>query len=240
MKQNLDSLFNSNILVVVPARGGSKGIKLKNLQKINGISLVEIAGNVVSELDYINQAIVSTDHPEIANLANKSGLDSPFFRPKDLSGDFISDVEVLTHSLKEMEKIKKIQYDLIVMLQPTSPTRKPYHVTKAILKLIEKKHDSVITISKLDSKYHPLKQFLLEDQNIKYFDNKGQTIIARQQLNDTYVRNGLVYVMTRDCLINQKKVISENCGYLIIDEPTANIDSLEDLKLAQDLISSHT
>ena len=227
-------------MVVVPARGGSKGIKLKNLKKINGLSLVEMVGRVVNDLDYINRAIVSTDHLKIANLAKKSGLEIPFMRPKDLSGDFISDVEVLTHAVNEIEKIDKIQYDFIVMLQPTSPTRKSYHVTETILKIIEKKYDSVITISKLDSKHHPLKQFLLDGHNIKYYDNNGQSIIARQQLNDTYIRNGLVYVMTRDCLINQKKVIGENCGYLIIDEPIANIDSHEDLKLAQKLISRRT
>ena len=227
-------------MVVVPARGGSKGIKLKNLKKINGLSLVEMVGKVISELDYINKAIVSTDHPKIARLANKSGLESPFMRPKELSGDFISDVEVLTHAVKEIEIIDKIQYDFIVMLQPTSPSRKPYHVTETILKIIEKNYDSVITISKLDSKYHPLKQFTLDDKNVKYYDNNGQSIIARQQLNDTYIRNGLVYVLTRDCLMKQKKVIGNNCGYLIINEPTANIDTLEDLKLAQDLISSDT
>ena len=84
-----------------------------------------------------------------------------------------------------------------------------------------------------------MKQFLIDEDNIKYFNKEGKNIIARQQLNDIYHRNGLVYVITRDCLVKQKAVIGSNCGYVIIDEPVANIDSLEDLEMAQNLISSH-
>ena len=112
---------NKKILAVCPARGGSKGIPLKNLRPFLGIPLVARVGNLVSDIPAIDRAIVSTDHQEIAEIARQSGLDAPFFRPEDLSGDQISDAQVLIHALNEMERIDKVQYDIVIMLQPTSP-----------------------------------------------------------------------------------------------------------------------
>ena len=91
------------ILAVVPARGGSKGIKLKNLKKINGKSLIQIVSEVILKSKIFTNAVVSTDNNLIRKEALKFGLDVPFIRPKSLSGDFISDVEVLRHALKKSE-----------------------------------------------------------------------------------------------------------------------------------------
>ena len=76
---------NKKILAVCPARGGSKGIPMKNLKSFLGIPLVARVGHLVSEIPLIDRAIVSTDHPEIAEVARESGLDAPFFRPEYLS-----------------------------------------------------------------------------------------------------------------------------------------------------------
>ena len=91
------------ILAVCPARGGSKGIPLKNLAPFLGVPLVARVGQLVGEIPIIDRAVVSTDHPEIAKIVKNSGLDAPFFRPPDLSGDRISDAPVLIHALEEME-----------------------------------------------------------------------------------------------------------------------------------------
>src|SRR5665811_2210477 len=103
------------ILAVCPARGGSKGIPLKNLTPFLGIPLVARVGQLVREIPIIDRAVVSTDHPEIAEIAKKSGLDAPFFRPPDLSGDRISDAPVLIHALEEMEHQDNVQYDIVIM-----------------------------------------------------------------------------------------------------------------------------
>jgi len=112
-----------NILIVVPARGGSKGIKLKNLKTIFGDSLIKITSKVIHQLPFEYTAIVSTDHPDIANEAKECNLEVPFIRPKSISGDFISDWDVLNHAILEMEKIKNKIFDIVIMLQPTSPLR---------------------------------------------------------------------------------------------------------------------
>ena len=98
---------NLSILAVIPARGGSKGILLKNLKKVGGVPIVELASQVASAVEFIDRIVVSTDNEEIAKAAIKGGADAPFRRPEILSGDRISDVQVLTHALKEMERQDK-------------------------------------------------------------------------------------------------------------------------------------
>ena len=131
------------ILVVVPARGGSKGIRLKNLRSVLGVPMVARVGHVVGQLEIIDRAVVSTDHEEIARVAEASGLAAPFRRPETLSGDRIGDLEVLTHALGEMERIDGLTYDIVVMLQPTSPLRKPEHVTATVEMLLQGSWDAV-------------------------------------------------------------------------------------------------
>jgi CMP-N-acetylneuraminic acid synthetase len=92
-------LKGRRILVVVPARGGSKGIPLKNLRVVAGKSLVAWAGSVASELPYVDRAVVSTDHAAIAETARSAGLAVPFLRPESLSGDRVADWDVLHHAL---------------------------------------------------------------------------------------------------------------------------------------------
>ena len=128
-------LDGRRILAVVPARGGSKGIKLKNLREIHGVSLVARVGHVVQKLPVLDRAVVSTDHEEIARAAEAAGLDAPFRRPEEISGDRIGDLDVLTHALETMEAIDGTTYDIVVMLQPTSPSRQPEHVHDCIAKL---------------------------------------------------------------------------------------------------------
>ena len=113
------------MLAVVPARGGSRGIKLKNLREVGGRSLVSRAGDVVSQIAEIDRAIVSTDHADIARVAREAGLDAPFIRPAEISGDFASALDVLLHAVEATEAIDGCQYQVIVLLEPTSPLRTP-------------------------------------------------------------------------------------------------------------------
>ena len=149
---------NNRILAVVPARSGSKGIKFKNIRLLNGIPLIGYTANLITQLDIIDEAIVSTDSIKIANIAKKYELDAPFLRPKKLSGDLVSDLDVLNHVLSEMRIKMKKDFEIILLLPPTSPMRLKVDVIKVIKKLIDKSLDSVWTVSKSDKKNHPLKQ----------------------------------------------------------------------------------
>ncbi|NRF33152.1 cytidylyltransferase domain-containing protein [Vibrio coralliilyticus] len=224
---------DKKILAVVPARGGSKGVKLKNIRTVNGKPLVALVGEVISQIGFIDYAMVSTDHVKIAEVAKASGLQVPFYRPAYLSGDRIGDVEVLTHSLIEAEKLNDERYDLVVMLQPTSPTRTAKHVSDAIELLISENADSVWTVSETDSKGNPLKQLTINDGCIDFYDDRGAKIIARQELIPTYHKNGVAYVMTRDCLLEHQSIKGKKCVSLVIEEPMANIDTEMDIAFAE-------
>ena len=226
-------LNGKTILVVVPARGGSKGIKLKNIYPLCGKPLIVYTGEVVQQLEYVDRAVVSTDHKEIARIAQSCGLDAPFYRPDSLSGDMISDWDVLNHALREMEERDSKKYDIVIALQPTSPLRKPEHVTQAVTTLLEGDFDAVWTVSQTDSKGHPLKQLVVTDGLIDYYDPAGANIIARQQLTPVYHRNGVAYVIHRECILEKKSTKGDKTGAVIIDEPMANIDTEMDILFAE-------
>lgn len=225
------------ILVVCPARGGSKGIPLKNLQPFLGVPLVARVGHLVAEVAGIDRAIVSTDSEQIAKVAKESGLDVPFYRPETLSGDRISDLDVLTHALVEMERLDGVSYDIVVMLQPTSPLRRAQHVRDTIQMLVDGDWDAVWTVSETDSKEHPLKQLTISDGRLDYYDQAGKQIIARQQLVPVFHRNGVAYAIKRSCLLDQQSIKGERTGALVLPEHMVSIDTYWDFELAEFIYS---
>ena len=223
---------NKSVLAVVPARGGSKGIPLKNLQPVNGVPLVALVGRVLAALPEVDRAVVSTDHDEIAAVAEAAGIAAPFRRPDTLSGDRIGDIDVLIHALETCEKFDGVKYDIVLMLQPTSPLREAAHVRDCALKLVDGNWDAVWTVSQTDSKGHPLKQLALEaDGGMDYYDPAGANIIARQQLKPVYHRNGIAYAFTRNCLLNQRSIKGARTAALVIEGEHVSIDTEWDLAL---------
>ena len=225
------------ILAVVPARGGSKGIPLKNIYPLKGESLIARVAKFIKDISIIDKAIVSTDHPKIAEEAIEHGLNSPFVRPKKISGDRVPDWDVLIHALEYMENIDNVIYDIVLLLQPTSPMRKKDEVVGAINMLIEKNCDAVWTVSETDSKSHPLKQLNILDSKISYYDPHGETIIARQDLEKIYHRNGVAYVITRECLKNNKSLMGNNTCAYICTQKHVSIDTLDDIKYIEYLLN---
>jgi len=221
------------VLAVVPARGGSKGVPLKNLRTIGGESLIAIVGKVLSQIKCIDRAVISTDHEGIASEGEKADIDVPFRRPESLSGDRISDLDVLTHALKEIERIDGRQYDVIVMLQPTSPLRTASEVEDTVRLLIEDELDSVWTVSPTDSKNHPLKQLTIKNGHLDHYDPDGSSIIARQQLSTVYHRNGAAYAITRSCLLEQKSIMGQHAGAVISEGMHISIDTEWDIELIE-------
>lgn len=227
-------LDSRRILTVVPARGGSKGVALKNLQPLRGVSLIAHVGRIVGEVPSIDRAVVSTDHSGIAAEAEKAGLAAPFMRPSEIAGDLIGDLQVLEHALGAMEAIDGVTYDVVLMLQPTSPLRRPQHVQVVLEKLVREGWDAVWTVSPTDLKYHPLKQLAVGEGGVMgYFDPAGSRIVARQQLQPVYHRNGVAYAFTRECLLEQRTIMGARSAAVILDEALVSIDTLDDFRLAE-------
>ena len=239
-KWRVRPIYNGKrILAVVPARGGSKGVPLKNLRKVCGRSLVAWVGDVIQHVACLDRAVVSTDHEGIAREAEKSGIDAPFRRPVELSGDRIGDVDVLQHALTTMESLDGVRYDVVVMLQPTSLSRRPEHIEVAITRLLDGNYDAVWSVSETDLKSHPLKQLVVsESGKLRYYDPKGAEIIARQQLTPVYHRNGIVYALARDCLLKGGMLLPSNVTSIIVDGPVINIDTEQDLVDAEEQLGT--
>lgn len=225
------------VLAVVPARGGSKGIKLKNLRTIQGRPLVALAGDIALRVPEIDRRVVSTDHPEIARVAQSAGLDAPFMRPVDISGDRIGDWDVLINSLRETEAADGTTYDIVVMLQPTSPLRRAEDVSGVIRMLVDGAYDSVWSVSETDSKAHPLKQLVVRDGRMDYWDARGSQIIARQQLEPVFHRNGVAYAMTRSCLVDQRTIKGAKTGAYVVAGEHVSIDTEWDLAMVEFLLN---
>ena len=228
------------VLAIIPARGGSKGIPLKNLKKINGKSLIEITSDCIQKCSYIDHSVISSDLDEIIAEAKKFGLQSYFKRPAKISGDDIGDIPVLTHALIEAEKETKLIFDIIIMLQPTCPTRYPSQINEVIEKIILSNFETVWTINKVDIKFHPDKQLNIDSNgHLDYFTQKGKKIIARQELKDTYMKNGIAYALTRDCLLKKQVLLGDKAGFILNSGVIVNIDTINDLNLAEKILNQN-
>ena len=226
-----------NVLCVIPARGGSKGIPLKNLKKVNGISLLGRAIRCAKESPFVTNIVVSTDHPEILEEALVHGADVPFVRPVTLSGDRVGDMPVLRHALMESESFYKKEFDYVIMLQPTSPLRTPAIVNEVCRIAIDGNYDAVWSVSEVDLKYHPYKQLKVTDNHLlEYFDVNGVNIIARQQLTPTYYRNGAAYVFSRHSCFAFNHTLATKTSFYVVPEHQISIDSIEDLKIVSEII----
>ncbi len=225
-----------NILCIIPARSGSKGIKDKNIKKIKNLTLIEHAYIFAKKLKKFDKIIVSTDSKKYLGYLRKYKYKfQKFLRPKNLAQKNITDLEVISYELKRYEKYFKKKFNYVVCLQPTSPIRKIQDFKKCFKILKQKKPDALWTVSKIDSKFNPIKQLIFKNDKLKYFSKDGPKFKSRQLLKNTYIRNGVAYFYSRKTILNYKKVLPNNSLYYEIKNKYVNIDNTVDLNLARKL-----
>ncbi len=225
------------ILAVIPARGGSKSVLRKNIVKVNGKPLISYTINAALMVDCLTDVVVSTDDSEIANISRDLGAQVPFIRPEDLASDEAQSAPVIEHALNFMENEKGIKYDAVLMLQPTSPLRTSIHIKESIDLFLSQECDSVVSVVSVGGN-HPFRmKRLVGNQLVNYIDQGFWDMRPRQTLPDVYIRNGAIYLIDRDVIINQHQLIGSKClGYVMSDTESANIDTPIDLMLAELLI----
>jgi CMP-N,N'-diacetyllegionaminic acid synthase len=223
------------VLAVVPARGGSKGIPRKNLARVGGKTLIEHAAGVVKALSWIDAAVLSTDDEEIAVEGLRCGLPVPFRRPAELAADTAGAVEMWRHAWLECERLHGHRFDLSILLEPTSPLRKPEDVEHTLSALVGKGHAAAVTVSRVPAHYAPEKTLLIQQGVIGFTVPAGARIRQRQQLPAYYHQNGACYAVRRATLVDQGHLIDHDCAAVIIERPLVNIDEPLDLELAEHL-----
>ena len=186
-----------SIICIIPARGGSKGVKKKNLVKIGNYTLVERALFTALGVKVISRVIVSSDSDDIIKLVNKYGEYAPFKRPSELATDEAGSLGVIQHALKWAEKKDNKKYNYIVLLEPPCPFRLPKHVDQGLKIIAEKNATSVVSLVEVGD-YHPIR--------MKKMDNNGALTgfytdepegLRRQDQDQVYIRNCAVSVFTR-------------------------------------------
>lgn len=221
------------ILVVVPARGGSKGIPRKNLRAVGGRSLVAHAASIASSIKLVDAAILTTDDPEIAAEGIRFGLDVPFIRPVELSSDVSTTVDVWRHAWLAAEGYYAKKFDISILLEPTSPLRRLEDIERTLYALLKSGVDCSFTVSPTPAHYTPEKTLMItSDQRIDYYlpADKVQTI---RQLIPPYVhRNGICYVVRRAHLVDKGMIVTPGSLPILIDRPVVNIDELCELEYA--------
>lgn len=223
-----------SVLAVVPARGGSKGVPRKNLQKVGGLSLIARAAAVVRALPWIDAALISTDDPEMAEEGRRHGLEAPFLRPAELAGDMAGAAETWRHAWLEAERLHGRRYDLSIWLQPTSPLRRPEDVTETVTAMVDGGHAAAATVSPVPGHYTPEKSFTVDAAGVMHFYvAEGARHAARQSIPAYYTRNGHCYAVRRATLVDRLHIVEEDCRAVVIERFIVNIDEPIELELAE-------
>ncbi len=225
------------VLAVVPARGGSKSIPRKNLCTVGGRSLVARAGDVAAALPWLDAALISTDDREIGEAARDAGLDFPFLRPDELAGDRAGSAEMWRHAWLAAEAHYGRRFDLSVLLEPTSPLRRPEDVTATVDLLLDSGARAAATVSPTPAHFTPHKTLTRDgDGRIGFYLATGARHALRQSIPDYYHRNGVCYALRRATLVDDGHIIEEDCAALVIERPLVNIDEPFELELAEWLL----
>ena len=224
------------ILTIIPARGGSKGIKLKNLSKINDKPLVAFSIEHSLESKLINRTIVSTDNEEIAKVSEEYGAEIPILRSKELAGDRILDLPVFEHMLTYLKEEENYEPEIVVHLRPTSPYRKAEWVDSAIKLLIENTSaDSVRSVS--EPSQHPYRVFEIKNKYLHPLMNERHPepyLLRRQDLPKMYYYNCVIDVTKPSTIFNKKSMTGDKMfPYIMNLEDSIDIDTQLDLEFAR-------
>jgi len=220
-----------NIIALIPARSGSKGIPNKNIMSFKGKPLLAHSINYAKKCKFVSDIIVTTDSKEYCAIANAFGARTPFLRPNELSGDEVQDFPVVEHALKFLENEKNNEIDFIALLRPTSPLR-PKNLIEKAYDLIEdnKLGTSVRTV--VPSKEHPFRQFKVKNGIMESYSQevKESYNIPRQKLPNAFFQSGDLEFIRRSTILEGSISGNYIIPLFLNQEELFDIDLPKDLK----------
>ena len=223
---------NRSILALIPARLGSKGLKGKNLRLLSGKPLIAYSIEEALKSRYVDNVVVSSEDTLIIETAEKYGANVPFRRPASLAEDHSRGIDVMLHAIEWFKK-EGMEYDLILLLQPTSPLRTVKDIDDSIDYLFHKKAKAVVSVCACE--HHPLwANTLDETMCMKNFEDESFWNKNRQELPVYYRLTGAIYIAFTDYLIRNNGFMGDlTYAYTMPNTRSVDIDSILDFKLAE-------
>jgi CMP-N-acetylneuraminic acid synthetase len=230
----------TEVLALIPARGGSKSIPHKNIRSFAGHPLIaySIAAGLAAES--VTRLLVSTDDEEIAEIARKYGAETPFLRPAELSQDNTPDLPVFQHALKWLEENEGYRPEILVQLRPTSPLRRVWHIDQSIYQLLaHPEADAIRTVC--EPFQNPFKMWQIDPegfmQPLIHTEYQEAYNMPRQLLPVVYWQTGYVDAAWRDTIIEKASMTGERILPLVIPpNDWIDIDSADDWRRAERML----
>lgn len=224
-------MFNDmRILALIPARGGSKGIKNKNIIDIGGKPLISYTIAAGKQSRYIDDVVVTTDSETIKDVAIKYGADVPFLRPAELAKDTSTSLDAVLHAVHELENQGR-NYDVLILLQPTSPLRTAEDIDSAIEKFNKYGCESLVSVSEV--KDHPIfMRKIIDDRSMEKFLNQKSTI-RRQDMPPIYRVNGGIYINLIKELNEDTSFGDNKVPFIMEQRHSVDVDEYSDIALVE-------
>jgi CMP-N-acetylneuraminic acid synthetase len=227
--------MKNEILGLIPARGGSKGISKKNLKPLLGKPLIQYTIEAAKASKLIQRIILSSEDPEIINYCKGQGIEVPFCRPEDLARDDTPMLDVVKHALEFLRKQENYKPKYVVLLQPTSPLRNSHHIDEALQSLIDSEADSIVSVMELPHNFNPYSVMYFDGKYLKRFLSSPETSDLRQRKPLFYARNGpAVLAFTYNCVMEKDSLYGDKIlPYFMNKEESIDIDEEFDLNIAE-------
>lgn len=234
--------YMDNVLGLIPARGGSKGIPGKNIYPLKGKPLLAYTCEAAIQSKQLQRVILSTDSQEIADVGSKYGVEVPFLRPERYAQDNTPSMDVVLHALDWLQKSENWIPDVVVLLQPTSPLRKAVHIEQALQTFHEKQAETVVSVVKVPHRFSPYTIQKLHNGSLHDFWEEDVPFdrFRRQDIPELYARNGPAVLITRTEVIQQSKSFygKKVIPYIMEEKYSIDIDDMSDLQLAEFMLTA--
>lgn len=204
---------NKKIIAIIPARGGSKGLKNKNIKTLCDKPLVVHSIQSAQKSKYLDEIMVTTDSQEIADISKEFGANVPFLRPKNLASDTATSFDATLHVLDFYKKELEKTFDYLILLEPTSPLREDDDIDNMIEKLLENsdKYDSLCSIGEIGE--HPSIVKKIEDNNLVPFCKELELTSRRQDNQTAYFPYGVGYLANIEVLKKEETFYTKRNNY---------------------------
>tara|TARA_A200000113_G_C8811519_1_gene337382 strand:+ start:104 stop:802 length:699 start_codon:yes stop_codon:yes gene_type:complete len=223
------------ILGIILARGGSKGIKDKNIVKFGNKPLIKWTFDAAKKSKKISKLILSTDSKKIASLARKNKIEVPFLRPKKFASDKSKSIDAIEHAINFFKK-QKVFFDYIVLLEPTSPLRTTLDIDKSINLIIKNKADSLVSICRVDE-INPSFLFKKKNKRLQPLEKKISNHLRRQDVEPIYFLEGTIYISKTNVLFKKRSFCHSNTiGFEVPKWKSLEIDDKTDLEIGKSIL----